>query len=293
MATFLRGEKRGRSARFERTKDGFQFTESRTYVVISDDSRESPVIVASTAGLPVPGITATLSGAICRSLNPQQDEKQPKVWNVQAEFSTEPLNQQVDKSGTPDPNPLNWVPIYRGAIETYPQVLSFDKSSPKKPYVNSAFDKFPEPLVRHTPVIVYEFSQYEAANITDKQIGDRNESTNSTVFKGFPAWTLKLNVKGFERGWYFGYECVKIDYRVAYRPGEIDGQGDLTGWKDIPLDMGYSYFTAPPASGGKKVNSLVLVALNPDGTKMADDSEPFWKIFKGLTEIDFNTFLRR
>lgn len=279
MATFLRGEKRGRSARFERTKDGFQFTESRTYVVISDDSRESPVIVASTAGLPVPGITPTLSGAICRSLNPQQDEKQPKVWNVQAEFTTEPLNQQVDKSGTPDPNPVNWVPIYEGVVETYAEVMMKDQDN--KPYVNSAKDKFPEPLLRNRPIIVYEFSQYEPKTLSDFDIGARTYTTNSVKFGPWEKQTLQLVVKKFTRGFFFGFETVKIDYRMAWKEDN---------WLDKPLDMGYSYRAV---SGGDRVNSLVLVALNTDGTKKADTADPDALNFKAMKEIDFNTFLRR
>lgn len=290
MSTFLKGEMRGRRARLERTNDGWTFNETRRYVVISNDVRESPVAVVGTPGIPIPGLTITSSGAVCKSVDPEQDEKQPKVWRVNAEFSTEPINQKTDPSGTPDPNPTNWIPLYKGVIETYADVMYADRNG--KRYVNSANDKFPEPLVKNSPIIVYEFTQYEPNSLTDRQIGDRNDSTNNAVFRSFDKWTLKLNIKGFERGYYFGYECVKIDYRVAYKQGVQDNAGEWTGWKDIPLDMGYSYFTSAKGSGGAKVTSQQLVALNQDGTKKADNADPEWIVFEGLKALNFSSFLR-
>lgn len=279
MATFLRGERKGRKSRFERTKDGFLFTENRTYVVISDDSRESPVAVAATPGLPIPGISFTSSGAVCRALNPEQDEKQPKVWYVDAEFTTEPLNQRVDPTGTPDPNPVNWIPIYEGVVETFTEVMMKDQDG--KPYVNSAKDKFPEPLLQNRPIIVYEFSQYEPKTITDFDIGNRTYTTNSSAFGPWPKQTLQLIVKKFTRGWFFGYETVKIDYRMAYKE---------ENWLNKPLNMGYSYRATV---GGDRVNSPVIVALNTNGTKKADTADPDALEFKAMKEINFNTFLRR
>lgn len=290
MAFVLKGEKPGRGGRLQRTTDGYVFTEQRIYVVIADIKDASPLSIVSTAGLPIVGLTPTSSGAICRSLDPKQDQKQPRVWNVTADFSTEPLNQKTDPGGTPNPDPTTWIPIYRGAIETYQEVMYADRNG--KRYVNSANDKFPEPLVKQRPIIVYEFTQYEAATLTDKQIGDRNDNTNSVTFKGFEPWTLKLNIKQFERGFYFGYEAVKIDYRVAYKRGLQDNAGNWTGWKDIPLDMGYSYFDVDKATTGKKFTSLHPVALNANGTKKADNADPEWIVFEGLTPVSFSTFLR-
>lgn len=276
MATTLRGQQRGKAGRLERTKDGYVFTENRIYVVLSDNKYDNPGTVALTNGLPLPGITITTNGARCRSVDPVQDPKNSYVWIVKADFSTEPLNQQTPGD---NPNPTSWIPIYTGAIETVQEVMYFDRSVPPKPYLNSAGDKFPEPLIRKKPVIVYEFDQYEDGSVTDVQIGDRNDTTNSSGFKGFATRTLRLNVTKFTRGWYFNYECVKVSYRAAYNKDT---------WLNKPVDVGYEY----RLSSGERVKSPKVVFLNTDGTKKADTAPPDALEFKELPEINFSSFLR-
>ena len=283
MATTLKGEERGRRGRLEKTKDGHVYTETRTYVVTSNIRTESPYAVVATSGLPLVNLTV-LSGsnARCRSLTPEQDKKAPHVWRVVAEFTTEPLDQKENPEDPTNPDPTQWIPVYRGTIETYPEVMYKDYDG--NAYVNSAFDRFPEPLIKQRPIIVYEFTQYEAPSVTDIQIGDRSFTMNSSVFKTYPKWTLLLAVKSFERGYFYGFEAVKIEYRMAYKRGLLIS-GEPAGWRDTPLDVGYSYL-----EGGKKVSPF-LVSLNSDGTKKADDAAPDVKIFKAAKPDSF-TFLR-
>jgi hypothetical protein len=285
MATTLKGEERGRRGRLEKTQDGHVYTETRTYVVTSNIRNESPYTVVATAGLPLVHMSILAgTNARCKSLTPEQDKKTPHVWKVVAEFSTEKIDQKENPSDPTNPDPTQWIPVYKGVIETYPEVMYFDRSGAR--YVNSAGDRFPEPLVKQRPIIVYEFSQYEAPSITDKQIADRVYCVNNATFKGFPAWSLLLSAKSFERGYFYGYEAVKIDYRIAYKKGYPVG-GTPQGWKDVPLDVGYSYLD----SSGKKLNSPYLVSLNSDGTKRADGATPDAKIFEGPDPISFS-FLR-
>lgn len=285
MATTLKGEERGRRGRLEKTKDGHVYTETRTYVVTSNIRTESPYAVVATAGLPLVNLTV-LSGsnARCRSLTPEQDKKAPHVWRVVAEFTTEPLDQKENPADPTNPDPTQWIPVYSGTIETYPEVMYRDRTG--KPYVNSAKDRFPEPLIKQRPVIVYEFTQYESPSVTDVQIGDRNFTANNASFKGYPTWSLLLSVKRFERGYFYGFDAVKIEYRMAYKKGLTVG-GTPQGWRDTPLDVGYSYLM-----GSNKVNSPFLVSLNSDGTKKADDANPDVLTFEAPEPINFASFLR-
>lgn len=277
MATLLKGVKKGRGGGIKQSGTNITYTERRTYIVLSDIRNDSVINVLSTAGLPrvmLTTVDGTAGQCVCTDVSPKQDEGCPYTWTVDVEFSTNAEKQE--NSG--DPNPTTWVPVYSGKVEHYPEVIYEDFSSPPKKYLNSAKDKFPEPLIVKRPVIVYDFYQYEPASITDVQIGDRNDTVNTASIRGFAAETLKLTVTTFERGWFFGFPAVRINYSVAYKKNK---------WLNTPLDMGYSYLTAT----GERIASDKIVCLNPDGTKKADNATPDVLTFKEFRQISFS-FLR-
>lgn len=283
MTTVLLGEKKGsRKAGYSRRGSKFVYEDKRVYIVESDVFNESPITVLLTAGLPtvyVSSIDGTAGYCVCTDLDPTQNNLNGKIWEVEATFTTDIEGQDVEAGGTPD-DPTTWVPRYKGKFEFYNEVLYKDRSSTPKPYVNSAGDKFPEPLISRKPVVVYEFWQIEDPAITDLQIGDRNDKINNAVVRSmFPAKTLKLTVAGFERGWFYGVDAVKIDYQLAYNPDE---------WLNKPMDAGYGYLVS---AGGAKVPSDSLVYLNSDGTKKADGATPSFLEFEPFEQISFS-FLR-
>jgi len=173
------------------------------------------------------------------------------------------------------------VPIYKGKIQTVPEVMYKDFSDPPLPYLNSAFAKFPEPLVVNRPIIVYEFTQFEPATITDEQIGDRNDTINSVDHRGFDAQTLHLSIPEFERGFFFGFPAVRIQYRVAYKKNK---------WLNRPIDAGYEFYTTDGTVWSKE-KSDTLCLLNPNGTKRPEREDPLYLEFKQFLEIPFS-FLR-
>lgn len=268
MTTVLRGERPARKGQLQSSRDGMTYSVDREYFVLSNVRNDSELNVLATAGLPIIGISALAGfpGTICRSLSPQQNDKQSHLWTVTANFSTQPLNQEVPDtgpSGAPNPDPTAWIPVYRGQMQYYPEVVyeDFTPTTPKK-YVNYAGVPFSEPLTITRPIIVYDFWQYEANSVTDKAIGDRNDCiNNAAVTRGgvtYPQYTLKVSIPEFERGYYFGYQAVRIHYQVAYKPSK---------WTIKPLQVGYEYRIA---AGGVRVASPKLVALNSDGTLRSD-----------------------
>jgi hypothetical protein len=280
MATILKGWKKGMSGKFSKAKSGPVYTETRTAVVFSDIKTESPAAVLYTTGLPRVGLT-TLSGianSICTDVNPKQDTGSPYLWTVDCEFSTATEDQDTGDN----PDPTTWTPRYSGKIETYPEVMYQDLSSPPLPYVNSAGKKFPEPLIRNRPIIVYSFKQYIVSTITDVQIGEFNDTINLNTFKGFAADTLKCTISEFERGYFYAMNCTVLSVSVAYKRDK---------WLDQPLDMGYEY---RPTAGAVAVGSAggMLVSLNSDGTLRSDVSPPLAKTFVPHKRVAFNTFLR-
>lgn len=278
MSTILKGWKKGMGGKFTKTKEGPVWTETRTAVIYSSIKYENPFTVLSTTGLPRVGLSTLpgLTAAICTDVSPKQDTTSPYLWLADCEYSTATEKQDTNDS---NPDPTTWLPIYGGKVETYPEVMHEDFSTPPKPYLNSAKCKFPEPLIINRPIIVYDFFQYEANSVTDIQIGDRNDTINSdTVRSGmFPIHTLKCTVSGFDRGYFYGMAAVKINYSVAYKKNK---------WLNRPLDMGYDSLYA-----SVKVSHDSIVALNSDGTKKSDTAAPDVLEFKGFRPISF-AFLR-
>jgi hypothetical protein len=283
MATTLRGVKAGTGGKLSSTAKGYVYTQSLEYVVISDVKDETIFNVLNTSGLPRIGFTSTsFANAVCRDLAPKQDTKSPYVWHVTAEFTTEPLNQDTGSDDPDNPDPTAWVPLYKGTIETFPEVMFEDFSASPKKYVNSAGKKFPEPLIRNRPIIVYSFQQYIASSVTDVQIGEYNDTINLTAFKGFGADTLKCTIADFERGFFYGRACTLLSVKVAYKRNK---------WLDKPLDMGYEY---RPTAGAQTVASPggKLVSLASDGTLRPDTSDPLALEFVPHKRVEFSTFLR-
>jgi hypothetical protein len=73
---------------------------------------------------------------------------------------------------------------------------------------------------------------------------------------------LKCSVLEFQRGYFYGYECVNIHYHLFYKPSR---------WTVKPIQVGYEYRVA---SGGVRVASPKLIALETDGTLRADSLAP-------------------
>lgn len=285
MATTLLGKERTGDANLQATAQGFTYTESYDYLVMSDDPDEAYWNVITTAGLPQVFVT-DVGGLLCRSKRATRDAGHAGLWHVTCDFSAETTGQET--GGRPDPT--TWVPVWTGSIELYDELLQTVKYASTatgtmlgpESYTNSAWDKFPEPLMVKKPIVVMEFAQYESPALTVDTIANRNDKINSATFKGFPARSLKVNVRSFDKGLYFNYPAYKINYVVAYKPSL---------WVDAPLDVGYEYFAN--AGDTNKVSSPVLVALNSNGTKKDGDDDPVvnWYYFP-YDETPFASFIR-
>ena len=280
MTTVLLGETPGRTGQLQSSKDGMTYSVDRTYFVQSSVKNDSEINVLATTGLPIIGLSglAGFPGTICRSLRPQQNAKQPQLWEVVANFSTQPINQDAPNTGpggTPNPDPTTWIPRYSGKMQYYQEVVYEDftpsgttgsgwsVNGPYK-YLNNAGVPFSEPLTITRPIIVFDFWQMEASSVTDKAIGDRNDCINSSgLTRGsvtYPQYTLKASIVEFERGYFYGYDVVNIHYQLAYKPSK---------WTQKPVQGGYEFLL-----GGVRTASPKFVYLNTDGTARSESLAP-------------------
>ena len=290
MATVLIGRERTGNAELSATKEGLTYSETYDYLVMSDDPFEDYTNVLNTAGLPVVFVT-TLNGLNCTGKSASRDEGHAGLWHVSCQFSQEPTGQEDTAD---DPDPTTWTPVWTGTIEPYEEVLyacdacaaTLGKTgtlTADTPYCNSAGDQFPDPLTIQKPVVVMEFAQYESYNLTPDAIAARNDKINNAAFKGFGKRTLKVNVRSFEKGYYFNYPCTKVNYAVAYKP-------DV--WCIAPLDIGYEHIL-DPGGADVKVSATTIRALNASGEDIGDVTDAVVNgYYFPWGETDFSAFIR-
>ncbi len=174
-----------------------------------------------------------------------------------------------------------------GTLQSYDFVGSVDVNN--KPVLNSAGKKFSEGTGLKKRMVSFTFSQYEPSTLTIDEIADRNDVINDNSFKGFAEKTLLLNVRGFEYGTFYGYQCVRIDYQLTYKKDT---------WIEKRLDIGDEYWDPGPKGTGKLVTALnkagcqTEVRLDGSGRKLAESSPDVFVDVERYEESDFSSFLR-
>lgn len=276
-APYIKGEATKGSTSARKDGNNIVITDTFYYNVIADKDATRDE-VRNTSGLPIINFSRLANGAICTGKDAERDEKQPRVWRVTCTFETIPPDQDQNEDSTPDPT--TWIPKWGGSLQSYDFYGGLDADG--DPVLNSAGRPFSDATAIKKSLISMQFSQYESSSLTLNQIGDRNDTVNNNTFKGFPAKTLLLNVRGFEFGTFYGYDCVRIDYAVTYKKET---------WIEKRLDIGYEYkeggVLKPAFSGGARIE----VRLNGSGGKLADGAPDVFIDVKQYREINFS-FLR-
>lgn len=276
-APYIKGEATKGSTSARKDGNNIVITDTFTYIVIADrDATRDEVRNAS--GLPVINFTRLSNGAICTGKDAEREEKQPRVWRVTCTFETIPPDQEQDEDSTE--NPTTWIPKWGGSLQSIDFYGGVDADG--NPVLNSAKRPFADATAIKKSLVSMQFSQYEAASTTLQTIADRNDTVNDDEFKDFPAKTLLLNVRSFEYGTFYGFDCVRIDYTATYNKDT---------WIEKRLDIGYEYKESgvlkPAFSGGARIE----VRLNGSGGKLADADPDVFIDVKRYREIDFS-FLR-
>ena len=228
MAVVIKGEYLSGSGEIRQDGKNIIISEVYEYHVLAEKT-DTRMDVLTAAGLPVVNYTMLASGAKCTSKKAERNSKQPRLWKVTCTYETTPPDQDQNEGSTPDPT--TWIPRWRGEMSSYKEISLADVN--EHAITNSAGDPFDTGIERSRSLITYNFSQYEANTVTDFDLAERNETTNSTTFLShYPAHTLMLIVKSFEYGWYYGYDCLRVDYQMVY---------NKRTWKEKRIDQGYRY----------------------------------------------------
>lgn len=283
MATTLLGEARPGDG-YLRSNNGMpSYEETWHYIVESDDKFENRANVILTAGLPQLNVTPSPSGVgVCRGIRCNRREGQPLLWDVTVEFSSD----VADSQGNPDPqsDPETWVPIYETKFERLQEIVTKDYSGTA--IANSAGQPFQTGMQVSRFIPVWEFFQLESAAISDETIIARNETVNSTTFRGRAQDTLLLTVLSSVVGYFYGQPRRLSRYSLKW---------NHRNWKHKRLDVGTIYKSGsdllPYLDDGDPPN-VILGPLNGSGAKVTAGDPPAVLEFDMYNSIDFNTFLR-
>ena len=288
MASELAGEKREGSASVKKSGANKLSYVSTWHFLVGTDSPyvQREEVLFSTPGLPVVGLIYGDIGATCISKTATRRPNQVLLWDVTCEFDTAAEDQKQDPEN-PSEDPTTWIPIFEiDGVETKDVVLLTDFSTSPKKCLNSANVAFSEPLIKKLSICSIPFYQFEPPELSVNTIIARNERTNTTAFRVFPARTLKLSVTGAVLGSFAGIAAWKISYRAIYDPET---------WDEVRDDVGPTYKSGTDLVAFKDLtNSFRIVGkLNGSGGKQADQSAvPTTIKFRPYEPIEFNDFLR-
>ncbi len=248
-------------------------------------TQDRGTILFGTPGLPTIGLTV-FNGMICKSGDATRHPDDRLRWDVVFTF-TNAQDEDNQGQGASTGDPTLWVPIRRTLYDRLEE--AFDKDVNGKANVNSAGEAFMTSITIGRKIPVWEFTQWESAAITDEVLIERNETVNSTTYKGKAAKTLLLTIVDSVVGFYYGYRCRMTTYRLAY---------NVKKWTLKRLDAGYNYKDGADLVPyrNKKGTDVILGPLNGSGGRslLGDGSPgvPATLEFDIYQSTNFASFLR-
>jgi hypothetical protein len=281
LANEIIGEKREGQAAIRSAGGMPVLDETYHFLVKADNKNNSRINILSTPGLPIVGVTMSAFGiSVCKGKTAVRRDDQSLYWDVTCEFSSEVEERQSNQN--PGSNPETWVPIYETKFERLQEVVTKDKDGTA--IANSAGQPFESGLTISRFIPVWEFFQIEPATVSDETIIDRNETVNSTSFKGRAAKTLLLTVNSSVIGFYYGQRRRLTQYSIKYNSRK---------WTNKRLDLGTVFLNSgvhKPYEDSE--GNVILGGLNGSGAKVTVGSPPAVLEFDMFSEISFSSFLR-
>lgn len=258
------------------------FEETYYYLVKADYVSQSYAEIITTSGLPTINVTLGPSGyTVCRGLSASRKTEATLYWDVTADFSSEVEENQGDQGNDPSQDPTAWVPVYETKFERLQEVVAKDQSGTT--VANSAGQPFEVGLTVSRFLPVWEFYQFEAATVTDEDVIERNETVNSSTFKGRAAKTLLCTVLNSVIGFYYGRRLRLTQYQLKYNSKD---------WQHKRLDVGTAYKSGTSLlSYTDSDGNVILGALNGSGGKQTVGTPPAVQTFDIYATNTFS-FLR-
>lgn len=285
MANTILGEKRGTSATVTKSDQGLDYSYTSTFIVVADSkfaSRES--VLMETPGLPIVGLKFGSNQMLCTSKTATRMEGHANYWEVECKFESKHPDQKQDEENKSD-DPTTWIPVFKvDSFATKESIIFKDNTGAI--LANSAGTPFDTPLTTQKLLPVMTVTQYENPTLDINTFLDRNDCVNKTTFAGRDARTLLINLDGAELGYYMGYPCWKVTYKITYDRDTHDvvlldvGPVDKNGVRCMDKHGGFGIIGMLNSSG-------------PNVGLQKTAGPPDTKTYKVKKEIEFADFLRR
>ncbi len=273
------------------SSNGIPVLNETYHLLVKADSldRSRIEILYDTPGLPQVGITTSAYGsALCKSVNATRRERNPLYWDVTCVFSSEVDEGSQDPGNPSTQDPEIWVPVYETKFERLQEVVTADKDG--DPIANSAGQPFSSGLTIGRFIPVWELFQFESAAVTDEILIARNETVNSTTFRGRAAKTLLLTIITSKIGYYYGSLRRLTQYSLKYNSKKWTHKRLDTGTVYKALNEDTFEFELKPYFD-KDERTIINGPLNGSGEKQADGEPPHVLEFDLYEPISFS-FLR-
>jgi len=259
------------------------------YIVQAESNSAQRIEVEMTPGLPLVGVTQSISLGMCVSKEAVRRSENPKIWDVTCVFSTEAEESITNVQGGSSNHggsPTAWVPIAQLNFEKYQARFTRDYNN--KLYCNSANEPIQDGLMIPLNIIRWDFFQFEVPTLTYLEISGRNDVVNEVQFLSFAPKTLLLTVNSATLGNYYGVRCWLIEYSLRYRSGTLNAAvpGGVVpvprDWRLEVLDVGQGISADYPA--GSPLDGL--------GGIRSAFSYPAIIQFDIYKPVDISTFIR-
>lgn len=255
--------------------------ETYSFIIVTTDKDEAYVSVLDAPGVPLVGITVSPSGlGVCRTKTATRRTDNPYYWDMVCQFSSEVEERSDNQDPSSDADV--WVPIYETKFERLQEVVTKDLDGTA--IANSAGQPFPVGLTISRFIPIWEFFQFEAA-VSDETVIERNETINTSTFKGRDPETLLLTIMSSVVGFYYGRRRRLTQYSLKYNDRK---------WTHKRLDVGTVYKSGttflPYLDDGTPAR-VINGGLDGSGAKVAVGDPPATLEFDIYRKISFS-FLR-
>lgn len=232
MAVVWSEQKRSGGAALRKAGKKLVYEEDYEYIIRTDDKlMQRKDVLLDPNAMPLVNISVSGGGrAVCTQKDVKRDAKNPLIWHGTAKFSSDVEEDSSGANEETEGDPSQFTPIAELGFETYTEYRFTDKDG--NLFVNGAGAPFAGGFPHVQTLITFEFEQFEPITTTDEDIAERNETVNSTSFKGKAARTLRLTVQKATIGYYFGFRVWRIGYKLTYKKD---------GWRKKFYNIGDTY----------------------------------------------------
>lgn len=303
MASEIVGELRRGSGTVRRGDNGrLNVTMQVDFLVVTDDkSTTREEVLLDTANAPIVGLNYGPLGIPCVSKTATRNETNPLYWELSCEFDSAIENQEPNAENPNNPDPTTWVPIWK--IEPgLEDIGTWSRDYLSQLYANTAGELYDPPVSRVARSASWVFNQYEPASTSGIEIMKRHNTVNDATFtkklRGIgmliEQYTYLMTVEEAELGYYMGFLCWNIKYKLHYKHFIVTQNNVDTamGWKTVLFSHGFNFWNGTALEPWLEKGINIDGPLDINGGKGTIGQEGHRQEFLFYKPLDWSSFLR-